>query len=82
METTAKQEQQEAEQQVHNNRHSDGVGAAYKWLKLRQGDLNRTWPGKSGDELLQAQGEARLLQKLIRVIEEGPTIKREVERPE
>ncbi len=44
---------------------------------IRIDDVNEVWYNATGDELLQYQGEMRALKKMIRIIDEEPTIKGE-----
>lgn len=70
-----KQERHTAEQAVFNNRGDGGARAIHTWLKLRREELNRQWQAIQGDELAAMQGEARCIDKLVQVIEHGPTVK-------
>ncbi|MGH8370861.1 MAG: hypothetical protein ACRESC_07750 [Gammaproteobacteria bacterium] len=59
---------------VFTSRHEAGVRAMHELLTQRRAMLNQRWPGLSGDDLLAAQGSAREIDKLLRIIEKGPTI--------
>ena len=71
----AKAEQHEQEARIHACRSEAGLAAMYAWLCTRRDALNAKWPTAVGEELLQMQGEARVLAKQIRLIEQGPSIK-------
>lgn len=43
----------------------------------RRDAVNTAWIDSAGEELLQYQGEARSLRKLLRMIDDGPTNKGE-----
>ena len=73
-----KQERHEAELAVFANRNDGGSRAIHTWLKLRREELNRQWQGIQGDELAAMQGEARSIDKLVQIIEHGPTVKQSI----
>ena len=56
-------------------RSEAGMQKFREWLLNRQSYLNSQWPSAVGDELLQMQGEAKLLQKQLKLLENGPTFK-------
>ena len=70
-----KQERHTAELSIFNQRGDGGARAIHTWLKLRREELNRQWPGVIGEELAAMQGEARSIDKLVQVLEHGPTVK-------
>lgn len=74
----SKQEQWELEQSIHRGRHDAAVIEIHRWISLRQETVNKTWPDTAGEELSRLQGEARTLKALLRIIEDGPTIKGEI----
>ena len=57
---------------VHLRRSEAGVQAIRGWLFERQTKLNKNWPGLLGEELSAAQGEAKMINKLINIIDEAP----------
>lgn len=71
----AKQERFELEKNIFGFRHEAGMRAMRDYLLECQMTLNHKWPDQRGEDLAQAQGEAKLLAKLIKMIETGPTIK-------
>ena len=71
----AKEERYEAELSVFSSRFEGGVRSMHDWLRLRRDEVNAAWPGMDGIDLAQAQGEAKLLARLIQLIEQGPRIK-------
>ena len=60
---------------IFNQRHEGGVRATYDWLCARRDEINRQWVGMEGADLMKAQGEASLVARMIRMIEQGPSIK-------
>lgn len=68
----------DAEHAIFDQRGDGGVRAIRDWLVLRRGELNRQWPAAEGDTLLAMQGEARSIDKLVQVIEHGPSVKKPV----
>ena len=71
----SKQERYEAELAVFSCRTDGGAQAIRTWLYLRRDEINTRWPDAIGDELLQLQGEAKFVARLIKLIEKGPSIK-------
>lgn len=70
-----KPEQHKNELDVFLCRNEGGIQAMRSWLYSRRERINTEWIGMVGDELTREQGEARLVAKLIRMIDDGPTIK-------
>lgn len=70
-----KQEQNALEQKLHRQRHDEGLQALHQWLYIQRARVNRYWMDATGDELLQYQGEARGIRRMIRLLEDGPTVK-------
>lgn len=60
---------------IFSLRSESGIQEIRKWLYARRDKISDSWMEKEGDELLQLQGEARGIKKLIRMIDVGPTIK-------
>lgn len=79
MSEVSKAEQYGQEQAMFERQHDPGVLAVRAWLYGRQGSINSQWPSLSGEELLRLQGEARVVAKMIRLIEHGPAIKKPME---
>lgn len=71
----AKQALHEAELDIFRCRTDEGVRAVRTWLFERTAEANRKWPGSTGEDLTRLQGEARLLTRLVEVIDRGPAIK-------
>lgn len=57
-----------------------GVQEVRRWLYARRDGISDNWTEKTGDELLQLQGEARLVKKLIKLIDTGPTVVKQGEQ--
>jgi len=70
-----KAEQYKTETNIFLCRHEPGVQALRAWLHARRDRINTEWVGMVGDELIREQGEARVVAKMIRLIDDGPTIK-------
>lgn len=70
-----KEERYRIECAVHGARADAGAIAVREWLYMRRDELNRTWPEAEGTVLLQLQGEAKQVARLIALIEQGPKIK-------
>lgn len=73
--SVTKQERHEQELNITRSRHEAGVIAVHKWLCRERDEINARWFDKSGEDLLRLQGEAKHVARLIRVVEQGPTIK-------
>ena len=74
-----KSEQHAQEVAVFLMRNEQGLQSLRAWLYGRRDQINRDWPGQVGDELVQLQGAAKEVAKLIRMIDIGPSIKPTVE---
>lgn len=70
----AKQERYDLENAVFAARADIGADAIRRWLYMRRDEVNQKWPSAAGDELAQMQGEAKLIARMIKLIEQGPTI--------
>ena len=73
--TITKQERHQQELDITRSRHEPGIIAVHKWLCRERDDITARWFDKSGEDLVRLQGEAKIIARLIRVIEQGPTIK-------
>ena len=67
--------QQKQEHDIFHLRHEAGVQILRDWLVGGQEDINHKWPGLTGEDLVRLQGEARLIERLLKVIDKGPAIK-------
>jgi hypothetical protein len=70
-----KQEQHKIEWNIFQCRNEGGLQAMRDWLYLRQARINTEWVGMVGDDLIREQGEARIVARLIKLIDDGPAIK-------
>jgi hypothetical protein len=70
-----KQEQHKTELNIFLCRNEGGIQAMRDWLYLRQARINTEWVGMVGDDLIREQGEARIVARLIKLIDDGPAIK-------
>lgn len=73
----SKEAQYECEVAVFANRHEQGLQNLRKWLFDKQAEINTKWMDLAGDDLLKMQGEAKLIQRQLKLIDSGPTIKQE-----
>jgi hypothetical protein len=71
----SKQQRHEQEVEIFSFRHEQGLHVMRDWLLREQVDINRVWPGTCGDDLVRMQGEARVINRLIELIEHGPKVK-------
>lgn len=70
-----KPEQYKTETDIFLCRHEAGIQAMRDWLYARRDRINTEWVGMVGDDLVREQGEARVVNRMIRLIENGPTVK-------
>lgn len=75
MAAIAKEQRREIELAIYEHRIDGGVVAVRNWLYDRLKEHNREWPRLDGAELHRLQGAALEVAKLIRLIEQGPTIR-------
>jgi len=73
----AREQELELQQTLYRHRTEAGVRALRGLVITRRDAVNAAWIDSAGDELLQYQGEARSLRKLLRMIDDGPTNKGE-----
>jgi hypothetical protein len=73
--TIAGAERYKLEQQIFSCRTEAGLQKMREWLYDRRDGLNNKWPDLVGDDLASAQGEARAVNKMIKMLDQGPTIK-------
>ena len=73
--STAKPEQHALELVIHLARVEGGVIAMRDWLVMQRDANNKAWPSAQPQEVPALQGEARMIAKLLRTIEEGPKLK-------
>jgi hypothetical protein len=55
-------------------RHEPGLQEIRTWLFWKRDDITDRWTELEGNDLLKLQGEARLVKKMIKMIDQGPTI--------
>ena len=70
-----KEEQHRNEVTIYQCRTEAGLIAMRNWLLDRQAVINRKWPHAIGEQVTLYQGEARTLEKLRKLLEQGPAIK-------
>jgi len=68
----AREAELELQQMVHRHRLDEGLRALRELVVMRRDAVNASWLDAGGDELLQYQGEARALRKLMRFMDEQP----------
>ena len=72
---TSKPERHAQELAVFHNRADVGLQSMRSWIFDRQQETNMRWPDAEGTELAKMQGIAKLLEKLLSIIDNGPTIR-------
>lgn len=70
-----KQQRHENEIAVHTLRNEPGLQALRAWAHDMRDEINARWMHASGDELISQQGKAKLLQMIIKMIDDGPAIR-------
>lgn len=70
----SKSEQHEQERIIFATRADPGMQAMRSWLFARRDKLNADWPGMVDNDLTRLQGEARLVARLIKMIDFGPLV--------
>lgn len=71
----SKKEQFEQETAIFQCRAEMGLLKMRDWLYARRDQISNSWMDLTGDDLTKIQGEARLIKKQIKLLEQGPTIK-------
>lgn len=71
----AKQERFEQETAIFELRNEAGVRAVQDWLQREEKEANQRWRTLKGDELIGLQSEAKLIARLLKVIEQDPRFK-------
>lgn len=74
---TAHEERFKNEAAIFTLRAEAGVQEVRKWLYARRDDVTDRWTDLAGDDLVQLKGEARIIKRMIRMIDQGPTTKGE-----
>lgn len=70
-----KPEQYDMERTIFACRGESGLQSMRSWLYARRDKINEQWITADGDDLSRLQGEAKAVQKQIKLIDEGPTTK-------
>lgn len=71
---------------AHEDRHANeiaiftlrgepGLQEMRKWLYTKRDEITDKWIDLAGDDLLKLQGEARLVKRMIKLIDHGPQVK-------
>ena len=76
-----KQARHDVELAVFASRHDGSAHALRDWLYIRRDEINSSWYAAFGDDLIRLQGEAKLISRLIKLIEQGPSIQPERKAP-
>ena len=71
-----KEEQYELEVKILQQARDGGTAPVRAWLYIAQAKVNSMWPGAIGEELYRLQGEARLITRLLKVIDNGPAYRK------
>ncbi len=75
--TTSHEDRRANELSIFTLRGEPGLQEMRKWLFWKREDITDRWTELEGNDLLKLQGEARLAKKLIKMIDQGPTLKGE-----
>ena len=75
--STHREERHEQEMAVHAHRSEPGLQALRSWLYDERDAIGSKWVTMTGDDLMREQGRAMVVNKLIRMIDSGPTIRGE-----
>ena len=73
--TTTHEDRHVNEIAIYTLRGEPGLQEMRKRLYAMRDEISDKWTDLTGDDLLKLQGEARLVKKLIRMIDQGPIIK-------
>jgi len=76
----SKAERYEQETAIFQMRSEGGLQTLRAWLFAHRDATNLKWPDLAGEDLNKAQGEAKLVNRLIKMIDQGPAIKSIEER--
>ena len=60
---------------IYALRGEPGLQEMRKWLFAKRDDIGDRWTELEGNDLLKLQGEARLVKRVIKMIDQGPQIK-------
>lgn len=71
----SKAERYEQEATIFACRTEAGLLKLRDWLYARRDEINERWMDLAGEELIKVQGEAKLLKRQIKLLDQGPTIK-------
>ena len=71
----SKSERYEQESAIFQYRTEAGLQKLREWLFTRRDVINDKWMELEGDELIRWQGEAKLIKRQIKLLDQGPTIK-------
>lgn len=77
MSDVSKPEKHEQEQMIFSCRHEAGLVSMRAWLIGQRESINARWPDADDYETPRLKGEAKLISKLIKLIELGPSVKTE-----
>jgi hypothetical protein len=73
--STIKEAQHTQELEIFSYRAEAGLQVLKAWLYRERDRVNQSWPNLVAEDLSRAQGEAKCITRLIKLIEIGPTIK-------
>ncbi|MBT9176542.1 MAG: hypothetical protein DDT20_00861 [Firmicutes bacterium] len=73
----SKPERFEQEKTIFAQRMEPGLQALRAWAYDRLGEINLRWPHARGEDLTELQGSAQFVLKLIRLLDQGPSVKGE-----
>lgn len=73
----AHEERFKNEAAIFSLRAEVGMQEVRKWLYAKRDDITDKWVDLAGDDLIQLKGEARVIRRMIKMIDQGPTTKGE-----
>lgn len=73
--SVVKEDKHKLETAVFQMRNEGGLQALRTLLHMRRDQINKTWMGQIGDDLIRIQGAAQEVEALIKYIDKEPTIK-------
>ena len=73
----AHEERSKNEAAIFTLRAEAGLQEMRKWLYAKRDDISDRWVDLAGDDLIQLKGEARIIRRMIKMIDQGPSTRGE-----
>ena len=73
----SKPEKHANEVAIFSYRAEAGLQEMRKWLYAKRDDISDRWVDLAGDDLIQLKGEARIIRRMIKMIDQGPSTRGE-----